>query len=629
MSGNGNYFSWANISEMTDIDSHIRYATDLFNEYEWDDESRASLEKRLSAIADKQNDKLLNISVIGEFSTGKSSFINAIVGYELLAINAMQGTTVAITIIEFDKEFSITIYDAQGKVSTQSYESIQRLKDELHKYTTDPSYANQISHIKVTLPSEILKNGFRIIDTPGTNSLELWHEEITVRAINEMSDLSIILTAAQQAMPETFTTFIGKRLGDNIMDCAFIANKIDLIKEKERDGIIQFIETKVKHTFNTDTPLVLPFAAVALTNSFTDEKVDVDENSLILTRNSLQSLLSHAAKRKVQAQARKTLQLTDAMYSTLTKYINNIAEEYMQQLQLLERSKQTDLKPFIQQQINERARSFNDNIIEIQNSFYKKANSIVSEYIRKINKKIDGHTTLDSLNNYVKCNLSDEIEVAGKTAAGKFDPKYKEVKEKYITEITHFQEEFKNEFEKLNILPIEFKAKPNNIKRRISGKSANIGPVKELITQELSNENRAYGGGVVTGAAIGTMFAPGIGTFLGALAGLFAGGHFAPDVNEVKGKIKNKLKAPLKSYFSSVTSDCISNFNTYIHDVNSNIEKEINAYLSTYSSTVREEIKKWEEQQGALNKKINDIRMETDRIKTRQHSIRNIMNNIK
>lgn len=629
MGENGNYFSWENISEMTDIDSHIRYATDLFNRYEWDDESRASLAKQLNVIADKQNDRLLNISVIGEFSTGKSSFINALVGYELLAINAMQGTTVAITIIEFDKEFSITIYDAQGKVSALRYESIQRVRDELHKYTTDPSYAKQISHIKVTLPSEILKNGFRIIDTPGTNSLELWHEEITMRAINEMSDLSIILTSAQQAIPETLSTFISKTLGDNIKDCAFIANKIDLIRKKERDGIIEFIETKVKHTFNTDSPLVLPFAAVALTNSFTDEKVDVDENCLILTRNSLQSMLSHAAKRKVQAQARKTLQLTDAMYSTLTKYINNIAEGYMQQLQLLERSKQTDLKPFIQLQINERARSFNDNIIEIQNSFYKKANTLVSEFTRKINKKINVHANLGTLNAYIKGELPCDIETMGKTATGKFNPKYKEVKEKYIAEIIHFQEEFKNEFEKLNILPIEFKVKPQNIKRKIRRNSANIDQVNELITQELSYENYSLYASIGIGGFIGTLITPGIGSFIGAVVGWLASAQFAPDVNVVKGKIKDKLSAPLKSYFSSITSDCITNFNTYIHDVNSNIEKEINTYLSTYSSTVQEEIKKWEEQQGALNKKINDIRMETDRIKARQHSIRNIMNSLK
>ena len=95
-----NYFSWENLSEMADIQSHITYATTVLNRYNWDDSIKRSLKKQLDAIVAKQNDKVLNISVIGEFSTGKSSFINALVGHELLAVNVLQGNTVAITIIE-------------------------------------------------------------------------------------------------------------------------------------------------------------------------------------------------------------------------------------------------------------------------------------------------------------------------------------------------------------------------------------------------------------------------------------------------------------------------------------------------------------------------------------------------
>lgn len=57
---------------MADIDSHIKYAIDIFNRYEWDNATKSNFEKQLNAILDKQNDKLLNISVIGEFQTGKS-----------------------------------------------------------------------------------------------------------------------------------------------------------------------------------------------------------------------------------------------------------------------------------------------------------------------------------------------------------------------------------------------------------------------------------------------------------------------------------------------------------------------------------------------------------------------------
>lgn len=343
---------------MADIDSHIVFASTLMGKYDWEEATKRSLEKQLAAIVEKQNDKLLNISVIGEFSTGKSSFINALVGYELLAVNVIQGTTVAITIIEYSEDFSITLTNFSGRCSKMVYKSINSLRQQLHIYTTDPAYAKNINYVTVTLPSDILKNGYRIIDTPGTNSLELWHEEITRRAIRELSDLSIILTDATQPMPVTLISFVDNTLGDSIKNCAFVANKIDRIREKERDGIIKFIGKKICQSFEIEEPIVLPFSAVALTNSFAKDTVNIDSNSFLLTANSLEHLLSYTAKQRLRAQARKILHLVDDIYSTLDNNIKNIATQYQQELQMLERSKQIDLKPFISSQISTRQKSF-------------------------------------------------------------------------------------------------------------------------------------------------------------------------------------------------------------------------------------------------------------------------------
>lgn len=628
MNTNDNYFSWSNISEMADIDSHIKYASNLLNKYEWDAKTKNNLIKQLKIISDKQNDKLLNISVIGEFSTGKSSFINALVGYELLAVNVLQGTTVAITVIEYGKEFSISLYDSKGSSSTQIYSSIQTLREELYKYTTDPAYAKKINNVRITLPSDILKNGFRIIDTPGTNSLELWHEDITRRAISEMSDLSIVLMNAQQPMPETLLLFIEDALSYTIKDCAFIANKIDLIKENERDSIIKFIETKARYTFEIDSPIVLPFASVALTNFFANEKIKVDNNSFMLTTNSLQLLLSHTAKRRVQAQARKVLHLIDEMYSTLTYDINKIAENYNQQLQLLERSKQTDLKPFVKQQIVARQRSLNSNIIETRSQVLSMSERSVNKAIHRINAKIQELPSLDNLSTYIKGSLSQDIIHEGEAITNNLESKYIEVKKKFISEIKEFQNVFEKEFEKLKILPTRFNVNPKDLVRRKTAVTANITPVTTLITEELSNENWAFGGGAAAGAAIGTMIAPGIGTAIGAFVGFIAGGAAAPDTNEVKNKIKNKLSIPLKSYLNSVASDCIANFDTYVSDANSNLDKEINRYLITYNDTIQSEIKQWKTKQQSLNNKIRNIQIEIDSIITRQHSIRNIVSTI-
>lgn len=628
MNTNDNYFSWSNINEMADIDSHIKYASNLLDKYKWDERTKNNLIKQLNIISNKQNDKLLNISVIGEFSTGKSSFINALVGYELLAINVLQGTTVAITVIEYGEEFSITLYDSIGSASTQIYPSIQALKEKLFTYTTDPAYAKKINNVKITIPSDILKNGFRIIDTPGTNSLELWHEDITRRAINEMSDLSIVLMNAQQPMPETLLLFIEETLNYTIKDCAFIANKIDLIKKNERDGIIKFIENKAKNTFDIENPIVLPFASAALTNFFTDEKIEVDNNSFMLTKNSLQLLLSHTAKRKVQAQARKVLHLIDEMFSTLTYDINNLAEDCNQQLQLLERSKQTDLRPFVQQQIVTRRRSFNSNIIGIRSQVLGMSEASVDKAIRRINEKLQKLPNLDSLSTYIKETLSQDIVHEGESITNNLESKYIEVKKYFYSEIKEFQKAFEKEFEKLKILPTKFNVNPKDLVRRETAVTANITPVTNLITEELSNENWAFGGGAAAGAAIGTMIAPGIGTAIGAFIGFFAGSAAAPNTNEVKDKIKNKLSIPLKSYLNSVASDCISNFDSYVSDASNNLDKEINRYLLTYNDAIQCEIKQWKTKQQSLNNKIKNIQIEIDSIITRQHSIRNIVSTI-
>lgn len=627
MKGN-NYFSWRNISEMADIDSHIVFASTLIGKYEWEKVTKSDLEKQLSTIVEKQNDKMLNITVIGEFSTGKSSFINALVGYELLAVNVIQGTTVAITTIEYSEDFSIILTDFFAKSSKKVYKSIDSLRQQLHIYTTDAIYAKKINYVTVTLPSDILKNGYRIIDTPGTNSLELWHDEITRRAIKEHSDLSIILTDATQPMPETLMSFVDNTLGDSVKSCAFVANKIDRIREKERGGIIKYIGKKICQSFEIEEPIVLPFSAVALTNNFTKETVNIDSNSFLLTANSLEQLLSYTAKQKLKAQARKILHLADDIYSTLDNNIKNIATQYQQELQMLERSKQTDLRPFISRQVSMRQKSFLSEAKDYKYKVESVCETLASKAKSSIETEIENYSTLDGLSNYIKGSLSDNIKNEGLSIISGTESQFRELRKLFNKELKKFQKEFEREFKKLKILSVKFNIKPKDIAVRHSANSANIGPVTILITEELSKENWAFGGGAAAGTAIGTAIAPGVGTLFGAVIGFFAGAAAAPDTSEVKGKIKSKLSTPLRSYYRSVVSDCMTNYNNYVNDINLYLETEINRYYSTYASTIRQRTKDWETHHRNIKEKIQKIEKEINGLRNRQQSIKNIISKI-
>ena len=625
---NSNYFSWRNISEMADIDSHIVFATTLMGKYDWEEATKHRLEKQVSAIVDKQNDNLLNISVIGEFSTGKSSFINALVGYELLAVNVIQGTTVAITIIEYSEEFSITLTDFSGKSLKIIFKSIDSLRQQLHIYTTDAAYAKKIDYVTVTLPSDILKNGYRIIDTPGTNSLELWHEEVTCRAIKELSDLSIILTDATQPMPATLVSFLDNTLGDSVESCAFVANKIDRIGEKERDGIIKFIGKKICQSFDIEEPMVLPFSSVALTNSFAKETVSVDSGRFLLTTSSLERLLSYTAKQRLRAQAQKILHLVDDIYSTLDNNIKSIAAQYQQELQMLERSRQTDFKPFVSRQIYLRQKSFMAGAQDYKYKVESVCDSLASKAKNNIEIKIQNCSTLDGLSNYIKGSLSKDIKDEGRSIISGTEAQFKKLRTLFNKELKQFQKEFEREFDKLKILSVKFNLKPKDMVVRHSVHSANIGPVTTLITEELSKENWAVGGGAAAGAAIGTVLAPGIGTIVGTVIGLFAGAAAAPDTSGVKGKIKSKLSTPLHSYYRSVASDCMTNYNNFVDDIRSRLETEINRYYSTYASTIAQRIKDWEARHRAVKGRIQMIEKEIDSLGSRQQMIKKMISKI-
>lgn len=623
-----NYFSWRNISEMADIDSHIVFATTLMGKYDWEEATKHRLEKQVSAIIAKQNDNLLNISVIGEFSTGKSSFINALVGYELLAVNVIQGTTVAITIIEYSEQFSITLTDFSGKSLKIIFKSIDSLRQQLHIYTTDAAYAKKIDYVTVTLPSDILKNGYRIIDTPGTNSLELWHEEVTCRAIKELSDLSIILTDSTQPMPATLVSFLDNTLGDSVESCAFVANKIDRIGDKERDGIIKFIGKKICQSFDIENPMVLPFSSVALTNSFAKETVSVDSGSFLLTTSSLERLLSYTAKQRLRAQAQKILHLVDDIYSTLDNNIKSIAAQYQQELQMLERSRQTDFKPFISRQIYLRQKSFMAGAQDYKYKVESVCDSLASTAKNNIETKIQNYSTLDALSNYIKGSLSKDIKDEGRSIISGTEAQFKKLRTLFNKELKQFQKEFEREFDKLKILSVKFNLKPKDMVVRHSAHSANIGPVTTLITEELSKENWAVGGGAAAGAAIGTVLAPGIGTIVGTVIGLFAGAAAAPDTSGVKGKIKSKLSTPLHSYYRSVASDCMTNYNNFVDDIRSRLETEINRYYSTYASTIAQRIKDWEARHRAVKGRIQMIEKEIDSLGSRQQMIKKMISKI-
>ena len=122
----------------------------------------------------------LLVMVMGEFSTGKSTFINALVGQEIAAVNATP-TTAVITELAYGEKDQLRVHFKDGHTQVYAVDAFRDLTAE-----TKQSHAElhaSIDFVERLLPVEVLKS-LTIIDSPGINALKPEHLAVTNRFIS-------------------------------------------------------------------------------------------------------------------------------------------------------------------------------------------------------------------------------------------------------------------------------------------------------------------------------------------------------------------------------------------------------------------------------------------------------------
>ena len=99
------------------FEEYLNYIKAVMLQYsEWSIEERKSIEKDIATVEQKLADNNLYLGVIGSFSSGKSTFINSLLNQCLLPTDAVQGTTVAASILKKAPADDMEITYSDGKV---------------------------------------------------------------------------------------------------------------------------------------------------------------------------------------------------------------------------------------------------------------------------------------------------------------------------------------------------------------------------------------------------------------------------------------------------------------------------------------------------------------------------------
>lgn len=185
----------------------------------------AATDLRRLREAREQLDGLFLLVVAGEFNSGKSSFINALLGEQILP-EGVTPTTDRITVLRYGD---------------------QPAEKDLEAFLLERTH-----------PSPLLRE-ISIVDTPGTNAIIRRHEELT-REYVPRSDLVLFVTSADRPFTESERAFLEqiREWGKKIV---FVINKIDILQdEDERKQVADFVRENAT-TLLGQPPEVFPVSA--------------------------------------------------------------------------------------------------------------------------------------------------------------------------------------------------------------------------------------------------------------------------------------------------------------------------------------------------------------------------------
>jgi Tfp pilus assembly protein PilF/GTPase SAR1 family protein len=193
-------------------------------------------------------DQPLLVTVMGEFSSGKSSFVNAFIGADV-APTGITPTTATINVVRYGRERGGRIVTADGTTLELGWDALMA-----HLRALTPDAARAIDRVEILVPLPQLEK-IHIVDTPGLNSIQPEHEA-TARAFIARADAIVWVFTAAQGGKASEKRALGS-IRDEGKRVLGVLNKADQLTGEETAEVIGFITGELGELVEA----VVPFSA--------------------------------------------------------------------------------------------------------------------------------------------------------------------------------------------------------------------------------------------------------------------------------------------------------------------------------------------------------------------------------
>jgi|GEM_PF-2250793 len=247
------------------LEENISFIRRLSYHHDFGHEADRNIEASLAAIISRKNDPHLYLGVVGEFSSGKSTLLNALMRDDLLRTDVLQATTSVVTWMQYGEEIDFSVETANGTV--QQFRKHQTphwapfkdffkklshntqkefLRAFIHAATAEEAVASELRSVTIYHPSEAFRRGCMLCDIPGANSENPRHVKVAAHALRERCDAALVVIPADIPVSESLLRFLREHLAEIAHRCVYVVTKLDLIrKERERPALLKTIKARL------------------------------------------------------------------------------------------------------------------------------------------------------------------------------------------------------------------------------------------------------------------------------------------------------------------------------------------------------------------------------------------------
>jgi len=195
---------------------------------------------------------IVNVVVLGRFKAGKSSFLNSIIGRDIIPVDVLPTTNVVTQIYYGDTDCAI-VHFISGQVKKISFTQLTEFVTEKN----NPSNAKQISEVIMKLSSLQRFQGIKFFDTPGLGSIFVHNDNSSMELLPKVG-AAIIVVSVDSPLSENDMLLI-KELAKYTPEVIILLTKADLVSESQLEEIMGFVQEQLVKHFNENIN-IFPFS---------------------------------------------------------------------------------------------------------------------------------------------------------------------------------------------------------------------------------------------------------------------------------------------------------------------------------------------------------------------------------